>query len=204
MASKQQKKPKTVKVAPTQKSVKEGIIDAALRLAAVQGWEACTVRDIAQEAGLSLEEFYDHFDERGDIIVGYARRIDRAVLAAFAELDYDASPRDRLFDILMERFDLANQDRDAVISIVNSYKLDPKQAVINFPYVGQSMTRMLEAAGLDTAGLRGAARVAGLTALYMWLLRTWVKDDTEDLSRTMAALDKGLSRLEAAANSVGL
>ena len=198
MASKQQKKPKTVK------SAKDVIIDAALSLAAVQGWESCTVRDIAQEAGLSLEEFYDHFDERSDVLVAYARRIDRAVLAGFAELDYDASPRDRLFDILMERFDLANQDRAAAISIVNSYKLDPKQAVISCPHIGQSMTRMLEAAGLDTSGLRGAARVAGLTVLYMWVIRTWIKDESDDLSQTMAALDKGLSRMESAANSLGL
>lgn len=204
MASKQQKKPGPAKPPKADKSPKDVIIDAALQLAAVQGWDTCTVRDIVQEANISLEEFYDHFDERSDVIVAYARRLDRAVLAAFSEPDYETNPRDRLFDILMERFDLANQNRDAVISIVNSYKVDPKQAIINFPYMGQSMTRMLEAAGLDTSGLRGAARVAGLTALYMWVLRTWVKDDSEDLSRTMSALDKGLSRMEAAANSLGL
>lgn len=201
MASKQQKKPKA---AAEIKAPRDAIIDAALGLAAVQGWDTCTVRDIAQEAGIGLETFYDHFEEKSDVLTAYARRLDRAVLAAFAELDYETSPRDRLFDILMERFDLANQDRAALVSILSACRADPKQAVISFPHLGQSMTRMLEAAGLDTGGLRGAARVAGLTGLYMWVLRTWMKDDSPDLSRTMAVLDKGLSRLETAANSLGL
>ncbi len=202
MAGKQQKTPKAVK--QTIQPSKDAIIDAALRLASVQGWDICTVRDITQECGIPLEAFYEHFDEKGDVLIAYERRLDRAVLSAFAELDYEASPRDRLFDIVMERLDLANQDRDALKSIIATCKADPKQAVLSFPHIGQSMTRMLEAAGLDTAGLRGAARVAGLSLLYLWVLRTWVKDDSADLSATMAVLDKGLSRLEGAANSLGL
>ena len=199
MARKQQKATKS-----TEKSVRDRIIDGALSLAAVQGWESCSVRDITVESDVTLEEFYDHFDDRADVIAAYGRRLDRIVLSRFAELDYDTSPRDRLFDILMERFDVAGESRDGVVSILKSCKVDPKQAVISLPHLGGSMARMLEAAGLDTAGLRGAARVAGLTALYMWVMRIWVEDDSEDLSKTMAALDKGLGRLESAANSLGL
>jgi AcrR family transcriptional regulator len=199
MARKQQKTAKT-----PEKTTRDRIIDGALALAAVQGWESCSVRDIATEADVSLEEFYEHFDDRGDVISAYGRRLDRIVLAQFAELDYETSPRDRLFDILMERFDAASPHREGIVSILRSCKLDPKQAIISLPHVGGSMARMLEAAGLDTAGLRGAARVAGLAALYMWVLRIWVEDESEDLSKTMAALDKGLGRLESAANSLGL
>lgn len=199
MARKQQKAEKS-----PEKPVRDRIIDGALSLAAVQGWESCSVRDIAGEAGVSLEDFYEHFDDRADVVSAYGRRLDRVVLSRFSDLDYDSSPRDRLFDILMERFDVAGEHRDGVVSILQSCKVDPKQAVISLPHIAGSMTRMLEAAGLDTAGLRGAARVAGLAALYMWVLRVWVTDDSEDLSKTMAALDKGLGRLETAANSLGL
>ena len=199
MARKQQKNPES-----NDKSIKDRVIDAALSLASIQGWESCTVRDIAEEAKVSLEEFYDHFDEKSDVLVAYGKRIDRAVLAAFAELDYESKARDRLFDILMERFDLANRDRAAVLSILQSFKLDPKQALISCPHLGQSMTRMLEAAGLDTSGWRGAARVTGLTTLFMCVLRVWMKDESEDMSETMAALDKGLSRVESAADTLGL
>ncbi len=199
MARKQQKAGKS-----PEKSLRDRIIDGALSLAAVQGWESCSVRDIAGEAEVTLEEFYEHFDDRTDVIAAYGRRLDRAVLSRFADLDYDASPRDRLFDILMERFDAASEHRDGIVSVLRAGKVDPKQAVIGLPHLGGSMARMLEAAGLETGGLRGAARVAGLAALYLWVLRIWIDDESEDLSKTMAALDKGLGRLESAANSLGL
>ncbi len=60
----------------------------------------------------------------------------------------------------------------------------------------RSMVWMLEAAALDSAGLRGAVRVRGLGLLYLSVLRVWLDDDSEDLSRTMAALDKRLKRID--------
>src|SRR5262249_42637473 len=61
---------------------------------------------------------------------------------------------------------------------------------------------MLEAAGISTAGIRGALRVKGLIALYGMTLRTWLSDDTPDHARTMAALDRGLQRAERMARCV--
>ena len=212
MASKPQKKsapkaPKQAKKATKAEpdaSVKDRIIDAALSLAAVQAWEHCSTRDIATEAGVTLADFYDHFDERTDVLVAFGRRLDRKVLEAFAEPDYEADPRDRLFDILMERFDLANEHRDALTSIMHSHKVDPKQIIIALPHLAGSMSKMLEASGLDTGGLRGALRVAGLSAGILWVLRTWAEDESEDMGKTMAALDKTLGNLEKAANTFGL
>lgn len=217
MASKQQKQTKISKAAkgPTgakeatvpqapEVSVRDQIIDAALNLAGVQAWEHCSIRDIAQEAGVSLAEFYDHFDDRTDILVAFGHRVDRKILAAYSAPDYEADPRDRLFDILMERFDAANEHRDALVSIIQSHKADPKQLVTALPHLCGSMSKMLEAAGLDTGGFRGAARVMGLSAAFVWVMRTWATDDSEDLGKTMAALDKWLGNLEKAANTLNL
>jgi hypothetical protein len=58
---------------------------------------------------------------------------------------------------------------------------------------------MLEAAGIATAGLGGALSTQGMVAVWLYTLRAWDKDDTADLSATMAALDRALSRAEQAA-----
>jgi hypothetical protein len=63
------------------------------------------------------------------------------------------------------------------------------------------MSWVLEAAGMDTSGIKGAIRVAGLGGIYLNVLRTWMEDDSADLGRTMAALDKNLSRAEQIANN---
>jgi hypothetical protein len=96
----------------------------------------------------------------------------------------------------MERFDVLSEHRDAVISILSSFRTDPKEAIISLPHLARSMTWMMEAAGLDTSGFKGAARVTGLTLLYANVLRVWIKDDSEDQAKTMAALDKNLDRAE--------
>jgi hypothetical protein len=58
---------------------------------------------------------------------------------------------------------------------------------------------MLEAAGIPTHRLGGELRVKGLVAVWLWTIRAWRADDSEDLSTTMAALDTALQRAETAA-----
>jgi hypothetical protein len=64
------------------------------------------------------------------------------------------------------------------------------------PDFARSMTWMLEAAGVSTAGVPGNLRVKGLAAVYLNTLRIWIGDESVDQSRTMAALDRGLRELE--------
>lgn len=193
------KKPKT-----PQKPTREAIVSSALSLAAKMDWALITMSDIAEEAGTNLAVLSEMFDDKTDILVAYGRALDKKVLEACGEGDPGASPRDRLFDILMERFDILSVDREAILSILKSFAPDPKQAVISLPHLGRSMAWMLEAAGVDTGGMRGAVRVAGLTVVYLNVVRHWMKDESEDLSRTMASLDKNLSRAEQAASTLML
>jgi len=197
------RKPKTAQKTPP-KPLKERAVAAALELAARMGWDMVTMTDIADKARCSLAELSDIFDDKGDILDAYGRALDRRMLENSSTPDPSASERDRLFDLLMERFDLLNEDRDAIVSILKSFALDPKQAVISLPHLGRSMSWTLEAAGLSTQGLKGAARVLGLTIVYMNVLRHWVNDDSADMSKTMAALDKSLSRAEQCAGTLML
>lgn len=65
------------------------------------------------------------------------------------------------------------------------------------------MRWMLDAVGVGTHGLRGELRVRGLVAVWLWTVRTWQRDDSADLSTTMAALDSALHRAESAASWLG-
>lgn len=184
-------------------NVKEAAIRAALALAAEKGWGDTGLGDIAAKAKVKLSDLHEYFDDRTDILIAYERQVDRMVLDAFSAPEQGLSPRDLLFDMLMERFDILNEERAGVIAIVKSVCLDPKQAVIGLPHLGRSMNWMLEAAGIDTTGLRGALKVAGLTGLYLKTLRVWASDDSADMGKTMAALDKYLGRAERLADSFG-
>ena len=55
---------------------------------------------------------------------------------------------------------------------------------------------MLEAAGLSSSGLIGALRAKGLALVYGEAFRVWLGDDSKDMAKTMAALDRALRRAE--------
>ncbi|MFK7838791.1 MAG: TetR family transcriptional regulator [Bdellovibrionales bacterium] len=183
---------------------KNDLVLVALELSAELGWEHITLFDVAEKSELTLAELHDHFDDKGDILVALGRMIDRRVLEQFEAAKGDVSSRDQLFDVLMERFDVLNDYRDGITSILRSFRFDPKDAVMSAPYLCRSMSWMLEASGVDTNGYKGAAKIIGLSGVYLKVLKVWKEDTSPDMGKTMAALDKHLERAERMANRFGL
>lgn len=180
------------------------IIEAAMTLAATRGWANTSLREIAEEAGMSLAALHTHALDKTDILVMLGRRIDARVLENATQDGDDDSVHDRLFDVLMERYEILNDYRDGLVAVLGSFTLDPKQAVISLPHLCRSMTWMMEAAGIDTGGITGAAKLAGVTAVYLKGLKAWRDDESADLAATMATLDKDLGRAEKLASMIGL
>ena len=185
-----------------QNNVKDKAIAAALSLAAQQSWNNISFDDILNEAGLSKEQGQEYFDDKSDILAAYGRKIDVRMLEGISPNAVDMSHREQIFDIFMERFDIVNEDRASILSILNSFKGDPKEALLSLPHLGRSMTRVLEAANIPTTGITGCLRVTGVTGVYLYALKAWKDDDSPDMAKTMAALDKALDRAEMIYNSL--
>lgn len=179
-------------------------LDAAMSEAAEIGWDRVTMRAVASRADLPVSALFSSFEDKDDILAFLGRVVDEAALDNVPEDNADFSVRDCLFDLLMDRYDALNNYRGGVCAVLDSFKGDPKQAVIACPYLCRSMNLMLEAAHVETSGLRGVAKVAGLTGLYLKVLRVWKNDDSPDLSKTMAALDKALGRAEGLVVRLGI
>lgn len=176
---------------------KNNVVEAALELAASKSWDDVSMYAIARQADVDNDDLTALFEDKEDILAAYAAQVDKRVDAAFQGEDTaQDSERDRLFDVLMERFDILNENREAVTSILNTITLDPKQGIDSLPHLCKSMRRMANTAGITLCGLRGAIKITALTILYLKLLRDWVKDDSPDMAATMAGLDKALSYYE--------
>ncbi|MES2729855.1 MAG: TetR/AcrR family transcriptional regulator [Pseudomonadota bacterium] len=184
---------------------RQDVLDAALSEAAQVGWDMMTMRDIAAACNGTLADVQAHFTDKFDIAVAFGRHIDALVLQRLADTnDAMLSPRDRLFDVLMARFDVMNAYRPAIQSMIGAMRVDPKQALWSAPYLARSMAWMLEQAGMDTTGMRGCARVAGITGIYMYAVKTWAEDDSADMAKTMATLDKALGHAEKWADKISV
>ncbi len=172
------------------------IIQQAMTLAAEQGWRGLSLVDIAEGAGLTLSQVYGEFRSKQEILSGFARMIDGQVLAEGAAEAEDGRARDRLFDVVMRRFDALQPYKAAIGHIAYDQLRDPLAACASARQLRRSMALMLETARIGSDGLKGAIRIKGLTAIYLATLRVWLQDESTDMARTMATLDGYLRRIE--------
>lgn len=176
------------------------IIAAALALAAERGWRAMSLAEIAGRAGMKLADLVENTPTKTAILDAYTQRIDRSMMESKTDI---AEPiRDRLFDVLMRRFEAMAPDRAGLSAILRGTGDDPWALACGARRLCASMALALETAGISSSGLGGMARVQALAMIYLVVLRTFADDDSADLARTMAALDKALRRAEGVAAMV--
>lgn len=189
----------TPKTAPPQASQSAGterekIIAAFLTLLAETSIERISLSEIAGSAGVTLAQLRGAFGSPLAILAAHLKDVDRAVLAEdFSDME-EEPPRERLFDVLMRRFEKLAPHRQAVRSLLRSASRNAPLALALNGLAVRSQKWMLAAAGIGGSGPRGALRAQGLALLYSSVLRTWVRDDDPGLARTMAALDRALAR----------
>jgi AcrR family transcriptional regulator len=172
------------------------LIAAAFAIAARTGWPSVSVAAAAREAGLTLERARARFAGRGAILIRFGRFADEHALTGAL----DTGPtREKLFDMVMRRFDALQQHRAGVLALLRDLPFEPATGLMLAAATSSSMAWLLEAAGVKTTGLKGALATQGMVAVWLYSLRAWQKDENPDLSGTMAALDRALSRAEQAA-----
>lgn len=174
---------------------RDKIVDALMGLAAEKPWDEISLSDVADRADVTLATFRDCFPSKGAALGGFSRRIDRIVLEG-GEPSGGESAKDRLFDVLMRRFDAMAPYRPALKNINDWAMRDP----LALPALNQlalnSLRFMLEAAGLNSEGPLGALKLQGLALAWTRVFHIWLDDDSADGAKTMAALDRELSRGE--------
>src|SRR5271155_5989213 len=172
------------------------IIDAPLALISTEGWRRLSLSSIAAAADLPILQVYRVFRSKQAILCGLYSRIDQIVLADPPTAEPDERARDRLVDLLMRRFDALQPYKPALDVLRRELLGDPVTALCAGAALLRSMRWMLEAAEIPTVGVRGAIAVKLAAAAYLSAMRVWQRDDSQDLARTMAALDARLRKIE--------
>ena len=173
--------------------VDDALFAAAFELAAEGGWRRARMVDIAARAGVSADQARARFRCKISLLNSFA-----------AGGGGDLTPRDRLFDLLMARFDAMTPHRAGIVAILRALPTMPLTTIAGGPNLLTAMRATLTLADIDHDGVAGILRTKGLAAVYLSALRTWLDDDSADLSATMKALDRGLARAEEIALSIGL
>ena len=177
--------------------INDAALDAFLGLIAEKGFDGVALRDVAEAAGLGLADLYRVYPDKMALVSAFMARTDAEVLAGTASRnDPEETARDRLFDVMMRRYDALRPHRAALGAIRRAGTRDPLLALSMGPALRRSMAAMLEAASVPSDGLGGALRQNGLLAIHYAVSRVFDRDETADLSKTMAALDSRLKMAE--------
>ena len=123
--------------------IPDAVIDAALALAADGRWGDVSLAEIAEAAKIPIAKVYPLYRSRQAVLDAFVRRIDAAVLAESEADDLEGTARDRLFDVLMRRFDALDPYKEAVATIAYDEIRDPVTAVISACRLRRSMALML-------------------------------------------------------------
>lgn len=177
-------------------SVENRIIDALMTVVAERGWLATTLADVARETNLSLTQIHQRFSSKTAILLGFLDRLDAAVIAGFDKSAAGEPARDRLFDVIMRRFDAIGPHRDAVRRLGRELPFDPPAFVAVGCHTQRTLNWMLETAQLAEGGLFKCLKAKGLAFIWGSTMRVWLNDDSEDLAPTMAHLDKQLRQAD--------
>ena len=169
---------------------------ALLELVEAQGWIDLSFAEIAEKAGVPIAEAHRVYSSKTAVLLGLTRAIDERILASLDADPLEGSAKDRLFDIVMRRFDVLKSDRNAYRRLMRQLPATPNAFAAMLCQLRRSLSLTLEAAGISASGLKGALRLKGLLAIYVAGLRAFANDESEDLSKTMAEIDKRLGQAE--------
>src|SRR5215831_8799511 len=125
------------------------IIDAALARIASDGWRHLSLATIADAAGLPILRVYRTFGSKQAILRGLYRRVDEAALAEPPPAEPAERPRDRLFDVLMRRFDTLQQYKPSLEVLSRELPGDPVLILCAGASLLRSMRWMLEATDIS-------------------------------------------------------
>lgn len=173
------------------------LIESALSLAALQGWSDTGMAEIAEAAEVPLAEARRLFGSKQALLVAFFARIDAAMLEGVGGEIAGEPVRDRLFDIMMRRFDAMAPYKDGIRAIAQDQVRDPASLLcLAAGPIRRSLDWMLTAARVPAWGPLQPLQRKGLGLVFLGAMRAWFNDDSEDQSKTMAAVDKGLGRVE--------
>jgi len=172
------------------------IIEQTLILAQEKNWGSISFADLSKATGIGIENLQQLVPNKTQLLIWMLDEIDLRIQEECRDSFSDEDgPHERLFEVLMLRFDILNENRQAYVAIYHAIRKDPKLMAQLLPEFSNSMQLMLELVGVNSSFQElNRLKSTGLGMIYLNVFQTWVEDQSGDLSKTMAVLDKRLNQ----------
>jgi AcrR family transcriptional regulator len=175
------------------------IVDTALALANRHSWETIRLHEVAEAAGIGLEDVRRHFREKDALIDAWFDRADAAMLVDAASVDFMRLPvRQRLERALLTWLETLQPYRRVTREMILA-KCEPGHLHIQFPAVmriSRTVQWLREAAGVKDAFVHRALAESVLTGIYLAVFTRWLNDDSAESIQARRLLSRLLGQAE--------
>ena len=172
------------------------ILNAALMHVPFDGWSDAALAAGAADAGVE-QNLVSALFPRGaiDAIALHSRLADTEMVAAFRALP-EAPQKIHLAirALVLLRLELANHNKDAVRRALTMLAL-PAHAKLSAELLYETVDTMWRAAGQTDTGFSFYTRRATLAAVYSATLLAWLADNSEEMAKTRAFLERRLANV---------
>lgn len=179
-----------------------GLLVLAFEIIADTGWRGFSFTELADRSNLSIADVRKTFSGRSSLLDALNQRLDQAMLAIESD-DMEELPRDRVFEMMMSRLEAMAPMRAGLCRLIRDARFDPELIAMTACRLDRSLAWLQDAAGLwrgqgssPLKALRRRLQRRLLGAVYLKTLSVWAEDDSSDLAKTMASLDKHLRQIE--------
>ncbi|MAI60577.1 MAG: hypothetical protein CMM92_06105 [Rickettsiales bacterium] len=161
------------------------------------GWEEFSLEKLSTKEKIPINDLKVFFKCKNSIVDKFSRMIDKNIESKLRIDDFkDSSKKDILFELIMMRFDEMEGFKGSLVKILDVSKNKPLLISIITKNVMNTMDFFLELSNSYNNYAFDFLKKNFLFFIYSITFKTWLSDDTEDLSKTMAELDKLLSTAE--------
>ena len=167
------------------------IAQQTLNILKKKSWNAFSLEQILKNVKVKKNYIKTKFD----LLKTISKYVDHLLIIKMKSIE-NSSPKDMLFEVLMARFDILEDNRKAFLEIYKNIKKNPQQFIKLLPIFLESMIITAELSKYKVNGLKGTIRLKGLMLIYFTTFFQWVDDKESSLEKTMTALDKNLDQAE--------
>ena len=161
------------------------------------GWDKFSIEKLSTKENIAVRDLKVFFKCKYSIVDKFSIMIDKNIESKLRLEDFkDSSKKDILFELIMMRFDEMEEFKGSLAKILDVSKNKPLLASIITRNVMNTMDFFLELSNSYNNYAFDILKKNFLFFIYSITFKTWLSDDTEDLSKTMAELDKLLSTAE--------
>ena len=167
------------------------------------GWDKFSLLDLLKKEKITEKEVNSFFKNKSDVIDKFSIMIDSVVESKINIDDFRiSSKKDNLFELIMIRLEEMKIYKKSLKKIIDSAKKNPTLLSRISNNVMNTMDFYLELTSCYNDTPIDFLKKNTLFFIYSFAFRTWLKDETDDLSSTMAELDRLLTMSEMAEKKI--